>query len=434
MPSRSRRALGITLLVAAIAVPVGGALAGLRTSGRIIVTSTDVVSEDLFAVGNRTIVEGVVEGDLVVLTGELTISGRVDGDVLGVVGGPARIEGTVGGSVRLAALTLDVTGSVGDDVAGIVGEASLAADVGRDVLLVAGEGTVGGEVGRDLRAQAWSLEVHGAVGRDVMTRSDDLRVGAGAAIAGDLLFKASDVVDLAEGTVAGAVSRRRVLAPVWAKAAARAFAWLSLLGFVVGAIVLFWLFRATSHRSVESVGRSPARAAVVGLAVVAAPPALFVPLGLSLVGLPVAVLLLLAWLAILVLGPAPAVAWVGLAMMRDRSRLWGPAAMAAIAVQGVFWVAGLARDGRPAAAAATGAAAVGFAVLVWRLLRGRSGIYGAVVVGALAWRAAMWVFSLVAGILYAAALLIGVGSFAIAAWESRGGGDGDWRPLAPEAV
>jgi hypothetical protein len=434
MRSRSRRVLGVTVLAAVLALPVWGVLATLRTSGRIIVTGTDVVSEDLYAVGNRTIVEGVVEGDLVVLTGELIVTGRVDGNVLGVVGGSARIDGTVGGSVRLAALSLDVTGSVGGDVAGLVGDAGVAADVRRDVLLVAGEAIVGGEVGRDVRAQAWSLEVHGAVARDVLARSDDLRVGGGAAIGGDLLFKASDVVEVADGAVAGAVSQRRVLAPVWAKAAARAFAWLSLFGFIFGSIVLFWLFRTTSQRSVEAVAEVPGRAAAVGLAVVLAPPALMVPLGLSLVGLPVAVLLLLVWAVILVLGPAPAVAWAGRAMMRDRSRVVGPLAMVAVAAQGAVWVVSLGSDGRWGAAAATAAGVALFAAVVWQLLRGRSGIYGAVVVGALAWRAAIWVFSLVAAVIYIVALVVGVGAFVVAAWERRRDGSGDWRPLAPEAT
>jgi hypothetical protein len=170
---------------------------------------------------------------------------------------------------------------------------------------------VGGRVGRDVRAQVWSLGVHGEVGRDLVARIDDLTVGPGAAVAGDILYKASDRVDLAEGAAGGQVSERRVLAPVWAKALTRAFAWLSLLGFILGSFVVFWLFRSTAERSVWVVSRSPWRAGLVGLGVVGVPPLLTLPLAVSLVGLPVAVLLLVAWLGLLALGPAPAVAWAG---------------------------------------------------------------------------------------------------------------------------
>jgi cytoskeletal protein CcmA (bactofilin family) len=378
MPSRSRRIFGIGLLLAAVALPAAPLLGSIRTSGRIIVTADDVVREDLYAVGNRTIVEGVVQGDLVVLTSELIVTGRVEGDVVGLVGGTARIGGTVDGSVLLGALRLEVAGVVEGDVAALAGDASIAADVRRDVLVIGGEAVVGGRVGRDVRAQAWSLGVHGEVGRDLVARVDDLTVGSGAAVAGDILYKASDRVDLAESAAGGQVSERRVLSPVWAKAAARAFAWLSLLGFLLGSFMLFWLFRATAERSVWVVGRSPWRAGVVGLGVVLVPPLLTLPLAVSLVGLPVAVLLLVAWLALLVLGPAPAVAWAGR-----------------------------------------------------RILAGRGTAYGALFVGALLWRGAMWLFGLVAGLVYVAALLVGTGSFAIAAWEGRRRGDGSWRPLPP---
>ncbi len=378
MRSPSRRVLGIGLLAAALAVPAAPLLGSIRTSGRIIVTADDVVAEDLYAVGNRTIVEGVVQGDLIVLTSELVVTGRVEGDVVGLVTGTARIGGTVDGSILLGALRLEVAAAVSGDVAALAGDVSVAADVERDVLVIGGEAVVGGRVGRDVRAQAWSLGVHGEVGRDLVARVDDLTVGSGAAIAGDILYKASDEVDLAEGVAGGQVSERRVLAPVWAKAAARAFTWLSLLGFLVGSFVVFWLFRATAERSVWVVGRSPWRAALVGLGVVVVPPLLTLPLAVSLVGLPVALLLLVAWIALLVLGPAPAVAWAGR-----------------------------------------------------RILAGRGTVYGALFVGALAWRGAMWLFGLVAALVYAAALLVGVGSFAIAAWERRRRGDESWRPLPP---
>jgi cytoskeletal protein CcmA (bactofilin family) len=378
MHSRSRRVLGIGLLVAAVALPAAPLLGSIRTSGRIIVTENDVVSEDLYAVGNRTIVEGVVQGDLIVLTTDLVVTGRVEGDVVGLVTGTARVGGTVEGSVLLGAVRLEVAGTVGGDVATLAADVSVAAEVQRDVLVIGGDAVVGGRVGRDVRAQAWKLGVHGEVGRDVVARVDDLTVGSGAAVAGDILYKASGGVDLAEGVAGGQVSERRVLAPVWAKAAARAFTWLSLLGFLVGSFVVFWLFRSTAERSVWVVGRSPWRAGLVGLAVVIVPPALAAPLGISLVGLPVALLLLVAWLAVLVLGPASAVAWAGR-----------------------------------------------------RILAGRGSVYGALFVGVLVWRGAMWLFGLVAALLYLTALAVGTGAFTIAAWESRRRGDGSWRPLPP---
>lgn len=385
-PAGRGRLLSVAALALAVALPVGSVLASIRTSSRNIVTADDVVEEDLYAVGGRTIVEGTVRGDLIVAGGELLISGTVEGNVLGLVAGTARVTetGRVGGSVRLAAVRLEVSGSVGGDVASLAGEARVDGRVARDVLVIGGEAAVGAEVGRDLRAQVWRLAVDGSIARKVVARVDDLAVGPAARVGDDVTFKASDEVEVAPGAeIGGRLIRRTVIAPVWARAVTRAFAWLSLLGLVVSGVVLIWLFRGTATRAPQIAGSRPGRAAVVGLAVLLVPPLLTLGLFLSLVGLPLAILLLLAWLAAVVLGPIPALAWLG-----------------------------------------------------GRLLGGRGGLVGGFLFGALLWRGAMWLLPLIAAVLYLTALLVGLGSFAMAAWEQRRAhlppGE-DWRPLAPEA-
>jgi cytoskeletal protein CcmA (bactofilin family) len=352
-------------LAALLAVPLF--VAELRTSSQVIVPEGDIVTEDLYSLGGRTLIEGTVQGDLFALSGELTISGTVEGDVIGVVGGPVRISGSVGGSVRVAATSFAITGTVGDDLVAAAVEGRVEGSVGRDTLLFAGEVDLAGAVGRDVRAQALSMSITGPVGRDVQVRVDSLGLGEGAAVSGDVLYKARrDAVVSSGAEVGGRLIRRTVLAPVWAKAVTRLFAVLSLLGFVIAGLAAMWLFRGASARAVELVGESPGRSALVGLAVVVVPPLLVLPLFLTLVGIPIALFLLVAWLLALFLGPFPAVARFG-------------------------------------------------ALLV----RGRTGVAAAFVGGALAWRFAIWLLPLVGALVYLAALLLGAGSFTIAAWRGR---------------
>jgi cytoskeletal protein CcmA (bactofilin family) len=341
--------------------------AELRTSSQVIVPEGDVVAEDLYSFGGTTIIEGVVQGDVIAVTGELTITGTVQGDVMGLVGGPVRISGTVGGSVRVAAPSFDITGSVGDDLVAAAVEGSVGGDVGRDALLVVGDADLAGPIGRDVRAQSITLSIDGPVGRDVQVRVDGLALGDGADVGGDVLYKARRDASVASGAVVnGSLIRRTVLAPVWAKAVTRLFAILSLLGFVIAGLAALWLFRGTSTRAVELAGERPGRSALVGLAVVVAPPLLALPLFVTLVGIPIALFVLVAWVLVLFLGPYPAVARLGAA-----------------------------------------------------LLRGRTGVAAAFVLGAVAWRFAIWLLPLVGALVYLAALLVGSGSFALAAWQQR---------------
>jgi len=365
----SRKVLAVALLAGGIALPAAPVLGSLRTANQVIVTEDDVVREDLYAVGGRTIVEGVVQGDLIVLTGEVIVTGTVEGDIIGLVGGPVRLGGEVGESVLVAAVSLETAGRVGADVSGFVGEARLGGEVGRDVLVTGGEVEVTARVGRDVRSQAWRLIVNGEVGRDIAARVDDMVLGEAARITGDVTFRASDEVRVSPAAnVAGALVRAQVLAPVWAQALTRLLGWLSVLGFVVAGVALFWVFRGTGPRAVRAARERPGRSALVGLGVLVVPPIVALPLFLTLVGLPVALLILLFWVLGLFLGPIPAVAALG-----------------------------------------------------ERLLGGRGGIVGGFVVAALLWRGGMWLLSLAAAALYLIPLVIGLGAFTLSAWEARRG-------------
>jgi hypothetical protein len=367
MPFLFKKVLSVALLAGGLTLPAVPLLGSIRTADQVIVTTDDTVTEDLYAVGGRTIVEGVVQGDLIVLTGQVNVTGTVEGDIIGLVGGAVRISGEVGESVLVAAVRLESTGRVGADVSGLVGEARVGGDVGRDVLLIGGSADVAARVGRDVRAQAWRLTVDGAVGRDVVARVDDMVLGEAARVAGDVTFRASDDVRVSDAaTVGGSLVRAEVLAPMWAKALTRLLGWLSVLGFVVAGVALFWVFRGTAPRAVRVARLRPWRSALVGLGVLVVPPVLALPLFLTLVGLPVAVLLLLFWLVGLFLGPIPAVAAAG-----------------------------------------------------ERLLGGRGGVLGGFVAGALLWRGGMWLLSLAAAAVYVIPLVIGLGAFTIGAWEGR---------------
>ncbi|HEX9977889.1 MAG TPA: hypothetical protein VGB41_04590 [Acidimicrobiia bacterium] len=362
MRSRSERAFGFAVIGLIAALPFLGSIA---VSNQVIVS--DVAPEDLYAVADSVIVEGTVRGDLFVITGSLSISGTVEGDVIGMVGGPARISGRVDGSVRLAAVDLEVTGSVGDDVAALVGQATVSGGVGRDAVLFGAEANLYGTIGRDVRAQLYRMGIDGLVGHDVQVRVDRLRIGSGAQVVGDVLYRASRDAAIEDGaTLGGQVVRTPVLAPVWAKALTRVLSILSVLGLIVAGIIGQWLFRGTSRRAFTLAGDRPGRAALVGLGMLLVPPILVLPLFLTVVGIPIALVVLLAWLMSLFLGPLPAVTRLG-------------------------------------------------AVLV----RGKGGLALGLVVGVLVWRGVIWLLPVIAAFVYLGALLIGLGSYGMAAWALR---------------
>jgi hypothetical protein len=353
-------------LAGVVLLPLPG-LPTLAGGGTAIVTSTQVETEDYYALAGRVIIEGRVEGDVIAVTENLVITGVVEGDVLGVVWGEARIGGQVDGSVRLAAQSITTDGTIGDDLAVATVSGELGGEVGRDILTSSFDLDIGAVVGRDIRGQAFSLGLDGDISRNIDVTVNRITVGAGAAVGGDLVYSSNSTGNISGGAdFGGQVVRERVRYPVQVRAIQTLVGVLSVLAFLITGLALFWLMRRTLPRATVAIESRPLRMLGFGLVVMVAVPVVAVALAVTLVGLPLAAALIALWLAALFVGPVPAV---------------------------------------------TAAAD--------RLSQGRFGLIGSFVAGALVWRGAMWLIPIVGSLLYLVALLVGVGGWVTGGWQSR---------------
>ncbi len=341
MRSRSRRARRFVALalVGAVVVPLPRLVPTLAQATTVIIQDGTVQEEDLYAFGSRVLIEGVVEGDLVVAARSVVVSGRVDGDVTGVVWDDVVVTGEVAGSVRVAARNVDVAGRVGDDLAALAWSVDVAGAVGRDVIASTGGLGVAGSVGRDVRGQMGSLRVAGEVNRSLEVAVRSLALGAGARVGGDVSYRSHAEAGVApDAEVAGQFFRREPRAQLWTRAFRRATGLLSFYGFVVAGIAAAWVFRRSWPAAVQAVAARPWRSLAVGLGfMVLAPPAA-VLLGSSVVGLPLALGIAAVWLAAFVLGPVPALAAAGRRLVRGRGGALGGFLAAAVVWRLAIWL------------------------------------------------------------------------------------------------
>lgn len=340
-PSRRYRRFLALALVGAVLIPLPRIVPTVAQATTVIIQEGTTQREDLYAFGSRVLIEGVVEGDLVVAARQVVVTGRVDGDVLGVVWDDVIVAGEVGGSVRAAARNVEVTesGVVGDDLAALAWSLDVDGAVRRDVLATAAGAGIAGEVGRDVRGQVGSLRIRGDVERSVDVAVRSLRLDGGSRVGGDMSYRSHDEARVgADAEVAGQVFRREPRSQLWTRAVRRATGVLSLFAFLVAGIAAAWVFRRTWPAAAGAAARRPLLSLAAGLGfLVLAPPAAVLA-GLSIVGLPLAVALAVAWLAALFLGPVPALAALGRRALGGRGGLLAGFVLATLVWRGAIWL------------------------------------------------------------------------------------------------
>ena len=354
MRSRSRRLVPALLAGAVILTAAPPAVAAETSNSEfVIIPEADVFPDDLYAGAIRVLVEGTLDGDLVVFAAEeVVIEGVVTGSVI-AVSPRVSVNGEVRGSLRVTSNRLEVAGNVGGDVvaATVSVEMRESASVAGDTLVWAWDAILAGAIGGDLSGTQRSLGLAGSVTGDVDVSVRRLDVNGPLVVGGDLGYRsATPATGLAEAEIGGALVEKTPLPPnlrvralwllgrfmivVFLSVAAlttaygwpkRALAAISnarsrpVRSWLTGAVILFLPVLAVVVTGVI-VGLAPAAASFPLLVVL-------VPLVLALTGLSFALSLVAG---------TPAVGWLGGALFR-RLDVYG-AILAGSLLAGLAWL------------------------------------------------------------------------------------------------
>lgn len=324
-------------LIGVVMVSLGLALFGFvavsnaqsfQTGQLTTVKSGQVIDGSAYMSGSTIDVAGTVDGDLYCTGQNVTISGTINGDVL-CAAQTINLTGTVSGNIRVAGQIVNVGGVVG-------GSASIASqtvtiesqgNIARDVTLISQNATVKGQVLRDLVVGSGALTLDGIVGRNVTATINSLNVESRAAISGTLDYTSPQVFTKAEGaTIAGVVNytEQKQEATANAKSYNPAVMILWALMLIVSAIIFALLFpRLLLVVSSNSVAL-PSKALValfVGFAASVLVPFIIVLFMATVVAIPFAILLLVAWCFIVLLSGVFAAYYIGRIVWKSQNNI-----------------------------------------------------------------------------------------------------------------
>lgn len=280
--------------------------------GSVTVAKTETVDDDLFIGADSVTIDGNVLGSVFAGTANYVQSGSIKGDlVLGT--GNAMITGSVTGDIYLGAGDVTLTkANIGGNIIAGAGNLTIDKDskIGGSLITGAGNLKNYASVGRSVMAGAGVMLLDGKVGKEVRVGGGEIALGPNANIAGNFAYalgeEESNLTQDPKAVVGGSTSR--YMPPAQAKAdmdkaredmnkfgmvASRGWLVISFIGSLLLGFLLLKLFPKTSMGLSTQIKSDLLRSLGIGfLIVVFALPVLLV-LSLTIIGLPLAGMLVL---------------------------------------------------------------------------------------------------------------------------------------------
>ena len=302
-------ALGLCLVVSLGAWHSARAL-DARSGPNAVVGKNEVVDSSLYAAGQSVIVEGTVKGDVFCAGQTVEITGHVEGDVL-CGGQSVRVSGVVDGNVRAGGQTVTLSGSIGHSatVAGQSVNIDSTTSVGRDLSVFGQSVHLEGTVARDTLIVGQNADVSGTTTRNLDVVAQDVTIVNGAHIGGAFTYTSRNMATVAPGAmIAGAtthkeppVHNRPTRAALWGGSFALSVYWFISM-VVLGAAGLAAapiLFR----RSEAALQKHPWATLGIGVAALFVTPIAALLLAITIIGVPLAIVLILCWIVSLIVSP-----------------------------------------------------------------------------------------------------------------------------------
>ena len=398
------------------------------------VVKTGKFTEDIFASGSHVTIRAEVDAGVIAMGSEVDIRSQISGDVV-AMGGKVTVGDQVGGDILVAAGAIKTAGTVGGDLDAVGGNIKLQATVSGDIFAMGGRADVGGRIGGDLKlagglvetsanvagnvmlaggrlvieetarieGKAWAvggrIEINGTVGKelraagrrvviageilgDVRVDAIELEILPGAKIHGKLSYRSPHKAEIhPDATILGDIAFIQSEQPAhmvgFALAAAGGIVLLVLTALIVLGAVQDLVFPGLSLASARLGNEHPWRTLGVGFAVLVATPIAATLLVWTVIGIPLAMVVMAGYGVVLALGlgiTALLVARRGLAFF---GRDWDNAAWGRIGlvVLGLVVIAVIGLIPFVGAVAVLVALSIGIGGLAVQIMRRRAALY-----------------------------------------------------------
>ncbi|MCU0667156.1 MAG: hypothetical protein MUF85_00865 [Patescibacteria group bacterium] len=239
----------------------------------------DLIKGDLYCLGNSVSIVGIVEGDIICAANKINITGRVNGDV------------------RVFANDLIIDGDVSNNISAIANRFSLNINgtVGVDSVLLGANLIINGAVGRDVVARGGDIIINGDINRDLVAYYGNLNITSNSTIGGNVeVFGTnrnsnnSDLNNIStnpESLLSWIVASSVILIPL--------LYIIFFLTLMLAALLLSVMFPKSLQDCADYTANKLGTTLLTGLVYISLSPLIVTLLSLSIIGIPMAIVMIL---------------------------------------------------------------------------------------------------------------------------------------------
>jgi len=286
----------------------------------VSVPSGQAVGTDYLNAGNTVDVGSDVKGDVMLAGGNVSYSGNATGDIL-LAGGTVRVKGNSDGDVRIAGGNITLDGAVAKNVT-IAGSSVIIEEgsvVNGNLYIGGGNVELRGQVKGNVIVYASQVVFSGKVGGNAEFRSSSVLIRDDARIDGNLTYSSDNEISLKAGTVGGSVTRKPMQnfaqsiesqqAQKGPNALLIIWQFLSLL--VMGS-VLYLIFHRQAKEVIAPITKEEVwRQVASGFIALILNPLIILFIFITIIGVPLALLLLFAYAIFIICASAISPVLVG---------------------------------------------------------------------------------------------------------------------------
>ena len=308
----------IFFLVFLLILPFGAKAFSVKTGDSVYISEDETIEGNLYSAATNITVDGTVKGDVICAGQSININGKVEGDVI-CAGQSINAKGEIGGNVRVVGNSINLGGKIARNV-NVFGASIILdknAEVGWSLFFAGATMEARGKIGQDLYGTSPKITITGEIGRDVRVRIKDkiraekkgpsyedkselLTISNNAKIGGNLTYTGSNEANISDkASIAGEVKHNLPKVEKAGKFVFIGWFWgrlYSIFAALVVGLVLISLWRKQvielTNKMLEKVGVSIGWGAVVMFLA----PIIAILLIFTIIGLPLALILLGLWL------------------------------------------------------------------------------------------------------------------------------------------